>query len=172
MKPVFKFFMRLAHCTSGSALVEMTLIAPVAIALMAGVVDFAMALANQATAGKSVRDAARYLASLPAVAICPGGVAGWGVLKARNLAVYGTTSPGSPLPPPLIPGWEATDDTYVQVTWSTGCTNSPPIPFNITVTAKFSYNPIIITSLVPGSTSVTALTMSATDEEASIAWFE
>jgi hypothetical protein len=169
MKPVFKSFLRLAHCTSGSALVEMTLIAPIAIALMAGVVDFAMALANQATAGKSVRDAARYLASLPAVAICPGGVAGWGVTNAQNLAVYGTTSPGSPLPPPLIPGW---DTSHVQVTWSTGCTNSPPIPFNITVQATFSYNPIIITSLVPGSTSVTAFTMSAADEEASIAWFE
>ena len=164
MKPVFKFFLRLAHCTSGSVLVEMTLIVPVAVALMAGVVDFSMALANQATAGKSVRGAARYLASLPAVAICPSSGTGWGVTNAQNLAVYGNIAgTGNP----LISGWIASN---VHVTYTAGCTNSPPESFNITVTANFSYSPIIITSLVPGSAG--AFTMSATDEETSLAWFE
>ncbi len=165
MKPVFKFFLRFAHCTSGSALAEMTLIVPVAVALMAGVVDFSNALVKQATAGKSVRDAARYLASLPAVAICPSSGTGWGVSNAQNLVVYGNIAgTGNP----LISGWSTSDVTIS----APSCQTNPPVPFNITVTATFSYSPIIITNLVPGSASATALTMSATDEEASVAWFE
>jgi Flp pilus assembly protein TadG len=70
MRSLFKPLARLAQCSSGTALVEMTIIVPLAIALMAGVVDFGMAFSSQATLGKSVRDAARYLAGLPASAYC------------------------------------------------------------------------------------------------------
>ena len=44
----------------------MTIVVPVAISLMAGGVDFGLAFTTQATGSKSVRDAARYLGSLPA----------------------------------------------------------------------------------------------------------
>ena len=61
MRTLFKFLLQLARSSSGSALVEMTIIVPVAISLMAGGVDFGWALSTQATGSKSVRDAARYL---------------------------------------------------------------------------------------------------------------
>ena len=44
----------------------MTLVVPLAVALMVGAVDFGMGFSAQATLGKSVRDAARYVAGLPA----------------------------------------------------------------------------------------------------------
>jgi hypothetical protein len=166
MKPVFKFFLRLVHCSSGSTLVEMTLIVPVVISLLAGAVDFSMALATQATGGKSVRDAARYVASLPLAAVCPGGVAGWGVSDAKNLAVYGTTSPGNPLPPPLISGWTTSD---VDIKWTSGCINSPPTQFNIKVTATFPYTSIILDKLIPIASTYT---LYASHEEASIGWLQ
>jgi Flp pilus assembly protein TadG len=161
MKRVLKFFLRFAHCSSGNAMVEMTLITPIAISLMAGGVDFGMALATQATGSKSIHDAARYLASLPATAVCGGTT--WGVTNAQNLAVYGNIAGTGNS---LISGW-STDK--VHVSYTSGCTNSPPQAFNITVTATFTYNPIILTPLVPIASSYT---MSATHQEASIAWFQ
>src|SRR5450631_3669781 len=71
MKPLFEFFLRLAHCSSGSALVETAIVVPVAISLMAGAVDFGMALSTQTTLSKSVRNAARYMASLPTSRVAP-----------------------------------------------------------------------------------------------------
>ena len=44
MRSLFKLLVRLARCSSGSALVEMTVVVPVAISLMAGAVDFGMAV--------------------------------------------------------------------------------------------------------------------------------
>jgi hypothetical protein len=80
MRSLFKMLAQLARCSSGIALVEMTLILPVTIALMAGAVDFGMAFSSQATLGKSVRDAARYLAGLPASAYCQS----WAVTYAES----------------------------------------------------------------------------------------
>ena len=46
-------------------MVETTIYMPIVISLMVGGVDFGMAFSAHATVGKSVRDAARYLGSLP-----------------------------------------------------------------------------------------------------------
>jgi Flp pilus assembly protein TadG len=62
-------------------MVEMAIVAPVAISLMVGVVDFGMAFSAQTTLGKSVRDAARYLAGLPTSAYCQS----WAVAYAKSL---------------------------------------------------------------------------------------
>jgi hypothetical protein len=140
----------------------MALIAPVAISLMAGAVDFAMALSTMATGGKSVYDAARYLASLPATAVCGG--TPWGVSNAKNLAVYGNIAGTDNT---LIAGWSTTD---VTVTYTSGCTSSPLQAFNITVTATFPYNSIILAGFLPMINST--YTMSATHQEASLAWFQ
>jgi TadE-like protein len=83
MRSLVKYLLRFARCSSGNALVEMTIVVPVAISLMVGGVDFGLALTTQATASKSVRDAARYLGSLRA-SECTAQIAG-----AQNLAVYG-----------------------------------------------------------------------------------
>ena len=79
MKSPIKFMLRLAGDSTGSALVEMTIVVPVAISMMAGVVDFGMAFATQATGGKSLRDAGRYLSTLPLSAAC-----GWGVANGER----------------------------------------------------------------------------------------
>jgi hypothetical protein len=68
-------------------MLEMTIVVPMAITLMAGGVDFGMALSTQATLSKSVRDAARYLGNLPASAGCPG----WAVTNATALVTPGAT---------------------------------------------------------------------------------
>jgi Flp pilus assembly protein TadG len=155
MKAVFKFLLRFARCSSGNALVEMTIILPVAISLFAGGVDFGMALSTWATGSKSVHDAARYLASLPATAVC-GGTA-WGVSNAKNLAVYGTLTAGGS-GTELISGWSTSN---VQVTYTSGCTSSPLQAFNITVTAAIPYTSIIVAG---------TYTMHATHQESSLGW--
>jgi Flp pilus assembly protein TadG len=157
MKSAFNFFFRLAHCTSGNALVEMTFIIPVAVFLMVGVVDFGWMLATQATGSKAIHDAARYLANLPSTAIC--GANAWGISNAQNLAVYGNTAgTGSA----LIPGWTASN---VQID-STGCNASSPQQFNITVTATFPYSSIMTTTFIRS-----AFTLNAQHQEVSLAWF-
>jgi len=99
MRPLFDFLQRLARCTSGAASLEAVLVLPVAISLMAGGVEFGRVFSSYATAGKSMRDAARYLARVPEANIC-----GWGLTKAQNLAVFGKLNP-SVGDPPLISGW-------------------------------------------------------------------
>ena len=66
-------------------MVEMALIMPIMISLMVGGVDFGMAFSAHATMGKSVRNAARYLGSLPKAAAC----SSWAIANAKNLAVFG-----------------------------------------------------------------------------------
>jgi TadE-like protein len=83
---------------SGAALVEATLVMPIAISLMAGGVEFGQIFLDYGTANKSMRDAARYLARVPSSGVC-----GWGLTNAQNIAVYGSlSSTGTP----LISGWQ------------------------------------------------------------------
>jgi Flp pilus assembly protein TadG len=126
MKSLFKFLLRLARCSSGSALVEMAIIVPVTIALMIGGVDFGWWVSTQATGSKSVRDAARYLGSLPA-SDCNAATA-----NAKNLAVYGSFTAGTP----LIPNWQPSDVTVT----------CPLTQSSVTVFATFPYKSIIVTS--------------------------
>src|SRR3712207_2854280 len=76
---------RLWSCTSGAALVEASLVVPLAASLMIGGMEFARAAANYLLIDKTMRGAARYLARVP-----PGAVSGWGLERARNLALRGT----------------------------------------------------------------------------------
>src|SRR5262245_12448449 len=106
MTSFVEFLCRLARCSSGSAVVEATIYIPIVISLMIGGVDFGMAFYADATVGKSVRDAARYLASLPIppTSAARVGCSTWAITKAQNLAVFGNLSgTGSP----LITGWQA-----------------------------------------------------------------
>ena len=107
MKRLIDILLELARCTSGSALVEMTIVAPVAILLMVGAVDFGSALFTQATASKSVHDAARYLGSLSKSTVCNNPKWSFILQKAQNLAVYGTLTAQAGTE--LIPGWSPND---------------------------------------------------------------
>src|SRR5450759_2163819 len=140
MKSLFKFLLRLARCSSGSALVEMTIVIPVAISLMAGGVDFGLWVSTQATGSKSVRDAARYLATLPtSISVCSNATA---QANAQSLAVYGKFGGVDGVDTPLVPGWQMNGGTNNNVTVT--CSGS-----SVIVAAKFLYNCIIITPLVP-----------------------
>src|SRR3974377_1415201 len=99
MKAALKFFHPLGNCSSGTSLVKMAIVVPLAISFMAGGVDFGLALSAQATLSKSVRNAARFMASLPTSNIDP--VTGnpmkaycsdWAIAKTHNLVVYGNVS--------------------------------------------------------------------------------
>jgi hypothetical protein len=151
MSRVKKFFIELARCSFGGALVESALVLPIAISLMIGAIDFGLAFQTWATGNKSVRDAARYLGSLPTAIVNPGGAwAGcpsWAITNAKNLAVYGTIDV-SGSPPPLVAGWQVSGGSNNNV--SVDCSASP-----IVITAKFPYNPLILSSLVPLASTVT-----------------
>jgi len=141
MRSPFKFLLRLTRCSSGNALVEMTIVVPVGISLMAGSVDFGMALATQATAGKAVRDAARYLGSLRA-SECDGQIA-----NAQNIALYGNlTATGNP----LVPNWNANGGANNNINITCGST--------IVVSAKIPYDSIILASFLPISSTLTLST--------------
>jgi Flp pilus assembly protein TadG len=73
------------RCTSGNAALETVIVLPLALSLMAGSVEFGLALQAYLTAEKTVRSATRYLARVPATA-----VDSWGLTQARNLALTGT----------------------------------------------------------------------------------
>lgn len=150
MRSLHKFLLRLARCTSGSALVEATIVVPVAISLMCGGVDFGLALNTQATGSKSVRNAARYLAGLPLDAVC-----GWGITNAQNLAVYGKLKP-APGDLPLIPGWATNggSDNYVQLGPATNCTN----PTVIQLQARFPYSSVMLSAVLPNTATLTLST--------------
>ena len=153
MRLLFKFLLRLAHCSSGSAMVEMTIVTPVAISLLAGGVDFGMALSTQATGSKSVRGAARYLANSNVG--CP--LPSWAVQNARNLAVFGKLSPGAG-DPALIPGWQPLD---VRPTCDPTCRlhlATPPPAHPITVTATFPYKSLILATFLPIASTYTLRT--------------
>jgi Flp pilus assembly protein TadG len=139
---------------SGAALVEMTLAAPLLIAIAAGAMAFGAIVLDYEAANKSVRDAARYLSRLPAAAVCTQTF----LDQARYLAMYGQETQGTT---PVIPGW--TDKTTITLLTPT-CSVTPTDPFNIKLQAAIPYTNSILS--VVGINS--SFTMGVTHEEAHI----
>jgi len=87
--------------TKGVAFLEFTLLFPLLLALSIGVFEFGRALQHHHVIDKAVRDAARYLARVPAT--CPSAGTNNGTIdsayitNARNLALTGRTSGGTPV---------------------------------------------------------------------------
>ena len=146
---------RVLRCSSGSALLEATIVMPLIVSLMAGGVDFGLIMSTQATAKKSVRAAARYLATVPPTAVCT-----WGLAKAQNMAVYGKINPISGVDAPLIAGWSTNGgpNNYVQLGPDTNCAN----PSVIQLQASAPYNSIFLSTILP---NVTLWTLSVEHEE-------
>lgn len=135
---------RLARCTSGSALLEMTIVTPVAIFLAAGAVDFGMAFATQASIGKAARDAARYLAALPSAAY----QSKWAIANATNLVIK------------IVPS------ATVNVTYPP-C-SSPPFPSStncVKVVVQYPYTSLMVVSFLPIAKTYT---LSVEDEEVQV----
>lgn len=130
---------KLGQDRRGAALVEFTLTAPLLISLMCGMAEFGQGLRQYHVMQKGVRDAARYLAHVPANPPCTGiSDPAWAsaVSDAQNLAVYGTTASGTP----LFSGWNS--PSTVSVPAPTCLTNlranGAALP-QITVTASAPY---------------------------------
>lgn len=123
---MISFIRRLRDCTSGAALMETAIVFPLVLTLMFGVLDIARAMQDYHTADKSMRSATRYLARVPADAVC-----GWGWSNAQNLAIYGTINPpaGSK---PLIRDW--TSDT-LTLERDPGCTEPVDDPMTVAIDA-------------------------------------
>src|SRR5438132_4415015 len=110
MKSLVKFLIQVARCSSGSALVESTLVMPIAISLLFGGLDFGWGFTTWATGQKSVRDASRYLGNLPGSIVSTtgtpptwSGCPSWAVTNAKNLAVYGNIAGSGSA---LVTGWQ------------------------------------------------------------------
>jgi Flp pilus assembly protein TadG len=152
MRSLIKILLRLGRCSSGSVVLESAFALPLAIILMAGVMDFGMLLQTWATGNKGVRDAARYLGSLSPGTACLTSA----ITNAQNLAIYGNIAgTGSP----LVTGWQANGtNNNVSVDCST--------PGVVVVTAKFPFNPPAIAAFtfMPWGAAAT-VTLSARHEE-------
>jgi TadE-like protein len=157
MTSLLPLLLRLARCTSGTAALEGALVMPVAIALMAGGVEFGRIYSTASTADKSMRDAARYLARVPGVAIC-----GWGLTNAKNLAVYGqltvNTDPNrGTVNKPLIMGWSTSNITLQQ---PSDC-NALPNPTIIQIKATVPFTALMLSAVGLSNT----ITLNAQHEE-------
>jgi Flp pilus assembly protein TadG len=150
MTSPLNLLLRLIRCTSGAAALEGALVMPVAISLMAGGVEFGRAYSASSTADKSMRDAARYLARVcdpGSTGGCTGATAvcGWGLTKAKNLAVYGNIAGTGT---PLIHGWSTSNVTLQQ---PSDCSTLPTI-IQLKATVPFTS---IMLSAVGLSNSIT-----------------
>ena len=136
-------------------MLEATIVMPMVISLLCGGVDFGMLMSTQATLKKSVRDGARYLASVPPTAVCT-----WGLKNAQNLAVFGKINPVAGIDAPLITGWTAngSPNNNVQLGPDTNCAN----PMIIQLQANAPFNSIFLSTILP---SVNKWTLSAEHEE-------
>ena len=129
----------------GTSIIEMTLLAPLLISLGLGVAEFGRALQHYQVINKAMRDAARFLARVPAT--CPsGGATGTvtnsaDVTTAKNLALNGAPTGGTP----RVSYWTDPATITVQVDCfdnSAGAYRGQPgIPL-ITVTASVAYQDI------------------------------
>lgn len=128
--------LRFLRARRGAALVEFTLVAPLLIALMCGMAEFASAMRQYHIMEKGVRDAGRYLARVEMTGCA---VNGGAVAEAQNLALRGQISGGSL----LLPSWNDPNTVSVQIAQcvdnSTGTYRGYPQMPVIEVTASAPY---------------------------------
>ncbi|MHB2169176.1 TadE/TadG family type IV pilus assembly protein [Alsobacter sp. R-9] len=146
---------RFCRDVRGGALVEAAVVMPLAIGLAGGVAEFGRLYMSYDTLEKSVRGATRYLARVPASALC----SGWGLTNAQDLVVYGRTGVNRQSPPAaLVPGLTVANVTLAS---PTSCaTMTEPVIVRINVTAP--YTGIMLTA-VPGLSN--AITLRVSHEE-------
>ena len=128
-------------------MVELSVIMPVLFILALGTFEFGRALQHHHVIGKGVRDAARFLARVPAT--CPGGANGQGlgtitnatdITRAQNLALTGVTSGGTT----VIDYWNSLATVAVDV----DCRNDAGGTYR-PATATLSIPKIRVTATVP-----------------------
>ena len=96
---VQRIIKKLVGGQEGAALVEFTVLVPLLLGLMAGFIEFGLALQQHHLVQKSMRDATRYLSQVPGydaatpldATSCNSTPTG-GVLQAKNLAIFGNVA--------------------------------------------------------------------------------
>jgi len=160
--------------TKGSALIEMSLMLPVLILLMGGMIEFGRALQQYHVATKGVKHAARYLARVVHNGACPPDPTdtSWNsyVADAKKLAQTGTLNSNAPL---RLDNWDNSATFNVNVTC---VANSPDavtgirplrgqdnLPI-ITVSTSFTFDKVGTLSVlnIPG---LSDLTITATHQQ-------
>jgi Flp pilus assembly protein TadG len=161
MTSSLNLLLRLVRCTSGSATLEAALVMPLAIALMAGGVEFGRVYSAASTADKSMRAAARYLARIPCATVSPAGICtaapaicDWGLTNAKNLAVYGNLAGTGNA---LIASWSTSS---VTLTLPSDC-GALPNPTIIQLTATVPFTAIMLSAVGLSNT----ITMNVQHEE-------
>jgi Flp pilus assembly pilin Flp len=96
---IFGIIGRFIRNENGASLVEVTLVLPLAVALMGGIAVFGDALRAYHQADKSVRSAARYLARIQNQAA----IDSWAFDRAENLALRGSLDGSTPY---LVNAWQ------------------------------------------------------------------
>jgi hypothetical protein len=125
---------------SGASFVEAAVVLPILLVIVMGAFDFGRAFSTLSDAQRDLRTAARFLSTLPASAVC-----GWGLVQARNLAVYGNTAGTGTR---HVSGW-TTNDIILQS--PTSCTGAPSLGV-IRLNATVRYDALIWQSVgLPGS---------------------
>jgi Flp pilus assembly protein TadG len=140
------------HDDDGAALLEMTVATPFLLMLAIGAMAFGQAMLDYATVDKSMRDATRFLARLPAGAVCQA----WAQDAAKNLAVYGQETAASI---PAITGWSTS-----TITIDAPACPPPAGDFNIQVHTAFPYTNTMLAVVGLNST----FTMNVRHEQPSI----
>lgn len=126
----------LVACTRGTSIIEMALVMPLLLSLLAGVVEMGRALHHHQVLETSVRDAVRYLSRVPDVGHPPGTPcaapgAGTAAETARTLAMYGTTMATAA---PLLVYWTNTVPQEVCIRTTTRTlTDETGATFDVTV---------------------------------------
>ena len=132
---MMKHLRALSSDNSGTSLVEAAIVLPLAASLLVGAVDFGRAYFTLATAEKSVGAAVRYLSQLPITSVCNGTSLGWGVDKAKNVALYGDVQGASSGQKLTVAGWQSSD---ITVTITPACPISAGAVVSIAANVPFS----------------------------------
>lgn len=95
----------------GASFIEAAVVLPILVIIVCGAFDFGRAFSTLSDAQRDLRTATRFLATLPAIALC--GTDQWGLQQARKLALTGKVDNTGTQ---HLPGWTATDITMLRPT--------------------------------------------------------
>lgn len=147
-----KFMHKLGRQTQrqrGIVVVETVIVLPVVLFLLLAVAEFGNAILQYNLLTRAVRDSARYVASDAGANAGVINLTAEKITTARNLAVYGTSTPGTAVLPGLSPA---------NITVAVVNTN------NVSVSAQYQYQPLFagnIPALVGAGNAGGTFTMNA-----------
>lgn len=158
---------RLIGAENGAALIEFTVLMPLLFALVAGFIEFGMAIQRHQLIQKSLRDSTRYLAQVPGfdaatpvdAAPCNNAPSGQALI-AKNLAIYGNIG-GTGTPKIANWGYDGVcviGPTSRSVTFN-GVTTEVLV---VQMTAQAPYNDVGFLSIL----GITGITLGGSHEQA------